>query len=180
VHTAGRWSLLLKSGRPSQGDADDDLETWARLLLRRYGVIFRRILTRESFAPPWRDLIRVLWRLEARGEIRGGRFVSGFAGEQFALPEAVGALRKMRNATKDGKLIFLSAADPLNLAGIITPGGRIPAVTSNRIGYRDGVPVVALEAGTVRNLENGDDVAHDVRTALRRRNVPPELTVFVK
>jgi len=180
VHTAGRWSLLLKSGHPPQGYADDDLETWARLLLRRYGVIFRRILTRESFAPPWRDLIRVLWRLEARGEIRGGRFVSGFAGEQFALPEAVGALRKMRNATKDGKLIFLSAADPLNLAGIITPGGRIPAVTSNRIGYRDGVPVVALEAGTVRNLENGDDVAHDVRTALRRRNVPPELTVFVK
>jgi ATP-dependent Lhr-like helicase len=179
VHMAGRWSLL-GSVQTHDRDADSDVEVWARLLLRRYGVIFRRLLKRETFAPPWRDLVRVLWRLEARGEIRGGRFVGGFAGEQFALPEAVGALRKMRNVPGDGSLIFLSAADPLNLVGIVTPGERIPAVASNRIGYRDGVPAVALEAGEVRSLENGDDVGHDVRTALRRRSVPPELTVFVK
>ncbi len=179
VHTAGRWSLL-HVGPPADRSHDDDVESWARLLLRRYGVVTRRVLTREPFAPRWRDLVRTFWRFEARGEIRGGRFVSGIGGEQFALPEAVGALRSVRKAPKDGTIVFLSAADPLNLTGILTPGPRIPAVASNRIGYRDGVPVVALEAGTVRNLEDGSEVSHDVRKALRRRIVPPELHAFVK
>ena len=178
VASAGRWSLLHHESAALE-DREGDVETWARLLLQRYGVVVRRVLERESFAPPWRDLLRAYWRLEARGEIRGGRFVSGIPGEQFALADAVALLRKMRNEPKSDALVFLSAADPLNMAGILTPGGRIAAIAPNRIGYRNGVPVVALEGGEIRNLENGDDVSHDVRKALRRRSVPPELHVFI-
>lgn len=176
VDTAGRWSLLDHKTDLSE----DDVEFKARILLRRYGVVFRRLIARETSMPPWRELLRVFWRLEARGEIRGGRFVNGFSGEQFALPEAVGLLRKMRKEPKSGDLITLSAADPLNLTGIITPGNRIPAITSNRVGYRDGIPVVAIEGGKARNLENGEEVSHEEEKALRLRKVPPELRVFIK
>ena len=99
----------------------------ARVLLRRYGVVFRKLLEREDRLPPWRDLLYVYRRMEARGELRGGRFVQGFAGEQYALPDAVAALREIRNQPKHGDLITLSAADPLNLSGLITPGPRIAA-----------------------------------------------------
>ena len=124
----------------------------AQQLLCRYGVVFRDLLVREVALPPWRELVQCLRRLEARGEIRGGRFVGGLAGEQFALPEAVGTLREVRRQARTGALVSLSAADPLNLLGILTPGRRTPALTGNRLLFRDGVPVATLEGGVVRFL----------------------------
>jgi hypothetical protein len=116
---------------------DAALESFARQLLARYGVLFRDLLTRESNAPKWRDLLNILRRLEARGEIRGGRFLSGFSGEQYALPEAVESLRAAR--TRDcSAIISVSAADPMNLAGIVIPGDRIPAVPGKQVLYRNG------------------------------------------
>jgi ATP-dependent Lhr-like helicase len=132
----------------SHAAADDLLERLASQYLRRYGVVFRDLLARESLPPPWRELLRVYRSLEARGAIRGGRFVAGFTGEQFALPEAVDALRAVRRAKRDGaERIEVSAADPLNLVGILTPGARVPAVLGNRVELVDGVPVAAGSAG---------------------------------
>jgi ATP-dependent Lhr-like helicase len=116
---------------------DAALESFARQLLARYGILFRDLLTRESNAPRWRDLLNILRRLEARGEIRGGRFVSGFVGEQYALPEAMESLRAAR--TRDcSALISVSAADPMNLAGIVIPGDRIAAVPDKQLLYSNG------------------------------------------
>jgi ATP-dependent Lhr-like helicase len=147
---AGRWALVR---RPSEnGDADTDFEHIAMTLLRRYGVVFWRLLEREAdWLPPWRDLLRVLHRLEARGEIRGGRFVSGLSGEQFALPEAVPLLREVRRRPQDGAIVCVSGADPLNLAGTLLPGQKVPAVPGNRLLYRDGLPVAALVAGKIEH-----------------------------
>jgi ATP-dependent Lhr-like helicase len=141
IQDAGRWALVR-----AQPVADDEVaEHVARVLLRRYGVIFWRLLAREAdWLPPWRDLLRVLRRLEARGEIRGGRFVAGVSGEQYALPEALAALRSIRRLPADDNLIAISAADPLNLVGVLLPGARVPALASNRILFRDGVALAAL------------------------------------
>ena len=128
------------------------MERQAWTLLRRYGVVFRRLLTRETTAAPWRDLARVCRRLEARGEIRGGRFVAGMAGEQFALPDAVPVLREVRRTLPSGTIYSISTADPLNLAGIVTAGTRLRAAGRNRVAYRDGVPVAALENHVFRAL----------------------------
>ncbi len=147
---AGRWSLLLPSALSPQ--PSDSVELQARVLLRRYGIVFRRMLTREPNAAPWRELARVYRRLEARGEIRGGRFVHGMSGEQFALPEAIERMREIRREAHDGKLVVLSAADPLNLTGIITADERIRAVAATRIAYRDGVAVSVMEGDYVRPL----------------------------
>jgi ATP-dependent Lhr-like helicase len=122
------------------------------------------MLQRESGLPPWRDLARVYRRLEARGEIRGGRFVSGFGGEQFASSDAVGRLRAVRKAEKPGELVVISGPDPLNLVGILTPEGKVPAVYTNRVLLEDGLPIAALEAGEVRRLaatKLGDDALRD-------------------
>jgi len=116
------------------------LEAYADALLRRYGIMCRRLMAREPFAVPWRELLQVYRRLEARGEVRGGRFVSGLPGEQFALPEAVELARQIRRTKPAGEPIVISAVDPLNLCGIITPGERIPAVASTQITFRDGSP----------------------------------------
>ncbi len=148
---AGRWSVL-----ESLDPAGDSLELKARQLLLRYGVVFPELPARERMAPRWRDLVRVYRRLEARGEIRGGRFVSGFVGEQFALPDAVTELRETHRAPATGKLEVVSACDPLNLAGIATPGERVPAQPGNRVVFRDGVPVASLERGVVVNRSNAD------------------------
>ncbi len=169
VEHAGRWSLL----RPAWAEAVPQQEgriwnavspelqaaqeRFARTLLRRYGVVFRRLLEREAFNVTWYDLARIYRRWEARGEIRGGYFVSGVSGEQFALPEAIGLLRSLRRQDAHGELITISAADPLNLVGIVTPGARISALTTNRLVFRDGVPVAALEAGQVRMLATPQD-----------------------
>ncbi|HEV7239866.1 MAG TPA: DEAD/DEAH box helicase [Thermoanaerobaculia bacterium] len=167
---AGRWSIV-DGLKPVL--RDDAVEIQARVLLRRYGIVFRRILTREPNAAPWRELARVYRRLEARGEIRGGRFVHGMSGEQFALPEAIERLREVRRETPDGKLIVLSAADPLNLIGIITPDERIRAVPATRIAWRDGIAVSVMEGDYVRPLANLDETAAmNVAAALAGRRVP--------
>ncbi|HEY6968340.1 MAG TPA: DEAD/DEAH box helicase [Candidatus Angelobacter sp.] len=137
-HSAGRWSLL----HPLDGaDPNQSTEAVCRVLLARYGVVFRELLARESILPRWRDLLIAFRRLEDRGEIRGGRFVSGFIGEQFALPIAVESLRAMKNIQPGGDTITISAADPLNLAGIIVPGERVPAISGKSVSFRDGAVV---------------------------------------
>ncbi len=169
--TTGRWSMLPSIADPAT--RENAVEAWARVLLQRYGVMFRRLLTREAPDVPWRELARVYRRLEARGEIRGGRFVSGMSGEQFALPEAVERLREIRRSPLDDRLITLSAADPLNLTGVVTPGDRIRAIPSNRLVYRNGVPVAAMEGDMLRILEPIDPaIARDVAAAAAGRRVP--------
>jgi ATP-dependent Lhr-like helicase len=179
---AGRWSLLNReTGHVNNRSYDrDNVEKIAWTLLRRYGVVFKRLLDREGLPLPWRDLLRTYHRLEARGEIRGGRFVSGFSGEQFALSEAIGMLRAIRRAPGEGTLTSISAADPLNLVGIITPGNRVSAFTANRILYRDGVPIATLESGGVRYLVEMDSASEwKAKNALVRRSVAPALRTYL-
>ena len=133
---------------------EDRTEVVARQLLLRYGILFPELLARETLTVGWRHLARILRRLEARGEIRGGRFVSGFVGEQFALPEAADALRKWRDRQPDDSIVVVSACDPLNLAGILTPGPRVAAVPGNRLAFHNGVPVAAMESGEFLPLLN--------------------------
>ncbi|HKQ88374.1 MAG TPA: DEAD/DEAH box helicase [Candidatus Acidoferrales bacterium] len=145
-HSAGRWSLLHAGEPPEHADA---IESTCWMLLRRYGVVFREVLTRESILPRWRELLVTFRRLEDRGEIRGGRFVSGFLGEQFALPVALESLRVFRNVQLDGETIILSAADPLNFAGILVPGERVAANSTKFVAFRDGAAVPAPERPSV-------------------------------
>jgi ATP-dependent Lhr-like helicase len=122
-------------------DTDKNNEAICKMLLERYGVVFRDVLQRETLLPRWRELQVAFRRLEDRGEVRGGRFVSGFSGEQFALPLAVDSLRAIRKNEPSGEIVTISAADPLNLVGIIVPGERISAVSKNTVTFRDGVAV---------------------------------------
>jgi ATP-dependent Lhr-like helicase len=135
----GRWARLMPPATPA---ADDIVEAKARQYVKRYGVVFRDLLQREPDVPAWRDLLRVYRRLEMRGDLRGGRIVGGFVGEQFAAPEALEALRAIRREEPSGQTVRISACDPLNLVGIITPGPRVPAVPGHHVTYRDGVPVL--------------------------------------
>ena len=183
---AGRWVRLRRESSttaPLNGNLPidrDSIEAVAQKLLTRYGVIFRKLLDRESISIPWRDLLRVLRRLEARGEVRGGRFVGGFSGEQFATAEAVQLLRSIRRAAVDGSLISVSAADPLNLLGVVTPGGRLSPAASNRILYRDGVPIAILEAKELHFLiEMTAAEQWQARNALLRRQVPPKVRAYL-
>jgi ATP-dependent Lhr-like helicase len=169
IEDAGRWALAR---RPSEQRNDaDGLEHIARTLLRRYGVVSWRILEREAaWLPSWRELRRVFHRLEARGEIRGGRFVDGLVGEQFALPEALAALRQIRHRGHDGEIVCIAGTDPLNLVGIIVAGAKVPATIGSRIAIRDGVPLAAMVAGkfvTLTPLEGDDEP--DARRALQRK-----------
>jgi len=173
IEDAGRWSLVRRNA-PSAPDAQGDaIEHTARVLLRRWGVVFWKVLTREAaWLPPWRELRRVYQRLEARGEIRGGRFIEGVVGEQFALPEAVEALRRARKREHDGALIAISGADPLNLVGGVLPGSKVPAVATSRIVYRDGLPVATRVAGEVVLLQAlPPDEERMMRAALRQTGV---------
>jgi ATP-dependent Lhr-like helicase len=231
MSSAGRWSLLDRSPSPQAERGRGELaaatfqpsplmgrepvnaeaaEEIARILLKRYGVVFKRLLEREGIVLPWRVLLRIYHRLEARGEIRGGRFVAGISGEQFALPEAVGMLRAIRR-TRTGSMDFgfrsparetkeftetslttsetslteslvsVSAADPLNLVGIITPGGRVTAHTSNRILYRNGEPITVLESGEVRFLvELSRTSEWKAKSALMRKATPPQLRTYLR
>jgi ATP-dependent Lhr-like helicase len=149
----GRWFALRESGELPR---DVAVETLAWTLLQRYGVVFRRVIAREASGVPWRELASVYRRLEARGEIRGGRFVSGMTGEQFALPDAVERLRETRRSGDDERLTAISAADPLNFTGIITPGDRIRATQGSRIVYRNGVPIAAMEGDVLKRLAEID------------------------
>ena len=137
---AGRWCLVDSRLPPGHAAPSEPLDRIADVLLRRYGVVFRKVLEREAGLPPWRDLVRVLRRREDRGEVRGGRFVNRFSGEQFALPEAVGELRRIRRAAPSGRVLTLSAADPLNLTGIVTPGERVSSTAAREVVFRDGEP----------------------------------------
>jgi ATP-dependent helicase Lhr and Lhr-like helicase len=181
MEDAGRWALLRPRRERDAGvptDAGPEaIEHVARTLLRRYGVVFWRVLEREAaWLPPWRDLLRSYRRLEARGEIRGGRFVAGFSGEQFALPDGVGALREVRRHADAGTAIALSGADPLNLVGVLTPGARLAALTGNRLLFREGIPLAVLAAGDERWLETLEDEERwQAHNLLVRRHVPPVL-----
>jgi ATP-dependent Lhr-like helicase len=147
----GRWGLLRALGPAPDSEALYEETAWR--LLRRYGVVFRDLLAREWLPGPWRTIHRALRRLEARGQVRGGRFVAGFVGEQFALPEAITMLRQARGEEPRALEIQVSACDPLNLAGILTPGGRVPAAPDRRLLLRDGLPVAVLERGRTEELE---------------------------
>ena len=169
VAASGRWSLLhaQPDGSAQEGE---QVERVARQLLQRYGIVFHRLLVREEGLPRWRDLLRVYRRLEARGEVRGGRFVAGFSGEQYALPDAVQQVRAVRRARPSGALISISAADPLNLAGVTSPGPRVPSIASNRVVYRDGIPIAALAGGAPSSLVPSQPTLEpDVQGALRSR-----------
>jgi ATP-dependent Lhr-like helicase len=137
-HNAGRWALLRADVGVERPRA---LEAACWMLLRRYGIVIRDVLARESNLPSWRELLMAFRRLEDRGEIRGGRFVDGFLGEQFALPIAVESVRAMRSLPLSGEALTLSSADPLNLVGILVPGDKIPAISGKSVSYRDGVAV---------------------------------------
>jgi len=156
MEDAGRWALAARSrpAQPGLRSEADAVEHIARVLLHRYGVVFWRLLEREAnWLPPWRDILMCCRRLEARGEIRGGRFVAGFSGEQYATPEAVGLLRDVRRKPSTQQTVSLSAADPLNLTGVVLPGSRIPALATNSVRYTDGAVAPA------------DGQAHPVLTA---------------
>ena len=184
---AGRWVRLGTRASGAQHGAGlctepdrETIEAVAQKLLQRYGVVFRKLLDRESIAVPWRDLLRTLRRMEARGEIRGGRFVGGFSGEQFATAEAVQLLRSIRRTQPEGLMISISAADPLNLLGVVTPGGRLSPAASNRVLYRDGVPIAILEAKELRYLvEMAAADQWQARNALLRRHVPPKVRAYL-
>ncbi len=153
IEDAGRWALVRRERVGTPGLDPAALEHVARSLLKRYGVVFWKMLAREADnLPPWRDLLHCYRRLEARGDVRGGRFVAGFSGEQFALPDAVGTLRDTRKAEGTGALVNVSGADPLNLVGIVVPGPRVPALASNRVLYRDGAAAAVLMSGKARLL----------------------------
>ena len=179
MESAGRWALARRP-QPQTQARPEAVEHLARTLLLRYGVVFWRLIEREApWLPPWRDLLRVYRRLEARGEIRGGRFVAGFSGEQFALTEAVGMLREVRRRPPSGSWVSLSGADPLNLVGILTPGPKLAALTGNRLLYRDGLPVALFAGGEAQFLETLDPATQwEARKALLRGAVPPSLVAL--
>ncbi|QJD30050.1 DEAD/DEAH box helicase [Methylococcus geothermalis] len=175
IEDAGRWSLAPSGSGESQADRTEHA---ARVLLKRYGVVFRSLLEREPSMPAWLELVRVYRRLEARGEIRGGRFIAGRYGEQFALPEAVESLRKLRSQPPDGLVVSVDGADPLNLAGIVLPGERIAANSGKRLVLRDGVPVaVGTAQGVVHLATDGGPV--DPRQAAARPPVAPGLRAYL-
>ena len=176
MEDAGRWALARQARAAKVGTVAESeaIEHVARTLLKRYGVVFWRLLAREAdWLPPWRDLMRVYRRLESRGDIRGGRFVAGFSGEQFALPDAIATLRETRRRQESGEWLSLSAADPLNLVGILTPGPRLAALTGNRLLYRDGIPVAVLAGGETQFLATLDPKHEwEARKALLRVTAP--------
>jgi ATP-dependent Lhr-like helicase len=190
IESAGRW-WLLRTPQTGNGPPPDNVpqlelqpreqavEAFARLLLRRYGIVFRRLLERETLQASWFELGRFYRRLEARGEIRGGYFISAVSGEQFALPEAVDLLRSVRKAPPAAELIALSAADPLNLVGILTPGARIASIRASRILFRDGLPIAALQGGQIIRLHNdAQSAAREIERALTVGTLPPSLRPY--
>jgi len=180
MEQAGRWSMLQNGSIRAEETDAEYTEEMARILLRRYGVVFRKLADHEDAAPPWRDLIKVYRLMEARGEIRGGRFVDGVWGEQFALKEAVTAIRKVRRDKESEQIVSISAADPLNLTGILTTGKRIPAYYSNRILYKNGVPIAVKEGKEVKFLsEIEDEKKWELQNALIRLPISPSLRSYL-
>jgi ATP-dependent Lhr-like helicase len=188
IEEAGRWSLVKRTPpdaatKRAYYEPDQDMvEHIVHSLLRRYGVVFWRLLQREAaWLPAWRDMLRVLRRLEARGDIRGGRFVAGSSGEQFALPEAITMLRDTRRADSPGVLVSVSGADPLNLVGVIAPGAKVPALLNNRVLYRDGVAIATLTGGEITWLEDlAPADARAAESALVKRQVGSPLLAYLR
>ncbi len=197
IADAGRWALLRRTpaptaepakkttnrgGKPQSADADA-LEQIVRTLLKRYGVICWRLIAREApWLPPWRELLRVCHRLEARGEIRGGRFIAGLTGEQFALPEAIAPLRAVRQKQITGTLVSVCGADPLNLLGLIVAGAKLPNLTNARVLYRDGAPIAALVGGEFNALiemDEGEEWAARKRLLHGESEVAEPVALFV-
>jgi ATP-dependent Lhr-like helicase len=183
VEFAGRWSLLRRPDTAAPSAANETareaaLEKFATVFLRRHGVVFRRLLDRESLPVTWYELGRIFRRREARGEIRGGYFVSGVSGEQFALPEAIGLLRSTRKKGPANDTVVISGADPLNLLGVIMPGPRIAALTPNRILLKDALPIAVLEAGEISRLAENSLTDRDIETSLRIGKLPALLRPY--
>ncbi len=181
VDAAGRWSAIISSTEdpktPEQrawpGTDENTLSAVVDTLLKRYGVLFRKVLEREPDLPPWRELLYMCRRMEARGEIRGGYFVEGCSGEQFARPEAIALLRKQKNATQELPPVVISATDPLNLVGVILPGDRIPALHTNRILFKNGLPVAKQLNGVTTCLTDVEPAARwEIDKLLARRRNP--------
>ena len=181
VDAAGRWSAIVLAPETPDPPArnvwpstdENTLAAVVDTLLKRYGVLFRKVLERESDLPPWRELLYICRRMEARGEIRGGYFVEGCSGEQFARPEAIALLRKQKNATQALPPAVISAADPLNLVGIILPGERIPALHTNRVLFRNGLPVAKQLNGVTTCLSDVEPAARwEIDNLLARRRNP--------
>jgi ATP-dependent Lhr-like helicase len=185
IEDAGRWSLVRRragaAATSARHGADaDHLEQVARTLLTRYGAVCWRLLAHEAeWLPPWRELARVYHRLEARGEIRGGRFVAGISGEQFALPEAIAALRGVRQRAPNDTWVCLCGADPLNLVGSLLAGDKVPRLTGSRVLYRDGVPIAKRVAGEIVLLERGDAAFEQAARTRLLRGVERSEAVFV-
>ncbi len=181
IEHAGRWTLIANI--PSEESKEIQYEILEQVIftyLKRWGVLFRSLLEKEGFAPPWRILVRVLRRLELRGQVRGGRFVAQVSGEQFALPETVDRLRKISKQPGDNVLISISAVDPLNLLGVILPGQRISHLASHRIVFRDGVPLAILEGKDVKFMRNfSPQEEWDIRKVLVRRRFPSKLRYYL-
>ena len=181
VDAAGRWSAIAcateNPGTPEKstwpGTDENTLGAVVDTLLKRYGVLFRKVLEREPDLPPWRELLYVCRRMEARGEIRGGYFVEGCSGEQFARPEAIALLRKQKNATQELPAAVISASDPLNLVGVILPGDRIPALHTNRVLFRNGLPVAKQLNGVTTCLTDVEPATRwEIDNLLARRRNP--------
>ncbi|MCC9605170.1 DEAD/DEAH box helicase [Blastopirellula sp. JC732] len=173
VTRTGRWSLF--PGIVETPTSDEHAQNWCWLLLARYGVVFRDVLTRESTAPPWWRLVAAFRRMERRGEIRGGRFIADVAGEQYATEATIYALRKLRNDETVDDWIAISAADPVNLFGVVTPGGRIPAIAGNSLVIRNGQIVASKRSGKIDfHLDSTSEEMHEMTRALHAgRRIPP-------
>ena len=178
---AGRWWLIT----PKDKDENDlEMEKYitnvANMLLKRYGVVFRKLIEKEKLLFMWYDLLKVYRKMEARGTLRGGRFIDGFGGEQYALPEAVTALRNAKNLNTGETYVSLSAADPLNLTGFITPGSRVASLYSNRILYKNGIPVAIKEGKEVQFMnDEGEEAEWKLKKLLIHRDVQPELRPYL-
>ncbi|MEM1411883.1 MAG: ATP-dependent DNA helicase, partial [Pseudomonadota bacterium] len=170
----GRWSLLraVPTAEPPLGprvEREQQLATVCHALLQRYGIVFRAVLARETLLPPWRELLHALRRMEDRGEVLGGRFVDGFAGEQFALPEVPAQLSAAARGTANTPPVVIAASDPLNLGGILVPGPKTPALAGNRILLEDGLPTARLVRGEIETLPGaGDRTLETARVRLPR------------
>jgi ATP-dependent Lhr-like helicase len=191
IDDAGRWSLLtpvVPSETPDEL-TDEQLDRLIAIYLKRWGVITRKVLDRETSAPPWRQLLLKLRRMELRGEIRGGRFINGVGGEQFALADTVTALRKQQklwqeqqdsHPNAEPRRFVINATDPLNLLGTLLPEKRVPHLSGNRILFEDGLPVAVLEKDEVRHLRAGNSEKHwQLQQMLQRHYFPPRLRAYL-
>ena len=191
VEDAGRWSLLEKDealGQPQTNSRhwdvldEEQLERLIGIYLQRWGVIFRGVLERELFSPPWRVLLTALRKMELRGTIRGGRFVAGVGGEQFAHPETVDVLRKFKKQINSNKPRYysLSAVDPLNLLNLISPNRKLSRLSKNRVLYENGIPIAVLESGKVIFLKEIEAAQEwNLQQALIKKNFPARLRSYL-